>query len=165
MKQNLTSFPLSGISNIRLSTPVIIFLFVCSLSLRSYAVSPGLDIKSVYDHLKEGNTEVLKDTVRIQNIQFKSGTATLLPGDADYLNYIANYLIRIPTAQLALIGYTDNTGDNKKNLELSRKRAASVKDYLIGREIPRNQIQSDGRGPLNPIADNSTLEGRQKTDE
>ncbi|MEO8085261.1 MAG: OmpA family protein [Bacteroidota bacterium] len=162
MKQILKTFRKYRIGNAWFSTPALILVFVSSIGLKAKPVSSGLDIKSVYDHLKEGNTEVLKDTVRIENIQFKSGTATLLPGDTAYLNYIANYLIRIPTAHLSLIGYTDNTGNNDKNLKLSKERAASAKSYLVAHEIPRDQINSDGKGPLNPIADNSTVEGRQR---
>ncbi|TAH40566.1 MAG: OmpA family protein [Bacteroidetes bacterium] len=136
-------------------------IILCTLSVRLFALSGGLDIKRVYDHLKIGNTEVLKDTVRMQNILFETGTAKLLPSDITYLNYISNYLIRIPTANLMLIGYTDNTGTQERNLELSRKRALAVKDYLISQRIPKSQIRSDGRGQGNPIADNSTPEGRQ----
>lgn len=167
MKKVIQIFNSISLSNYRITLikfPLGIVPFMCFILLSpgSFSIGGGLDIKSVYDHLKEGNTEVLNDTVRIQNIQFESGTAKLLSSDTSYLNYIANYLIRIPTAYLSLMGYTDNVGKYENNVELSRKRAESVKNYLIAHEIPRDQLHSDGRGPLNPVADNSTKEGRQQ---
>ena len=64
-------------------------------------------------------------------------------------------------------GFTDNQcsgcqeGHYRHNLELSRRRAAAIQEYLVSHGIAANRIESHGRGEANPIGDNNTEEGRQ----
>ena len=60
------------------------------------------------------------------------------------------------------MGYSDSTGDYSYNVSVSRFRANTIKTYLIGKGIDSSQIEADGLGPLNPIASNSTAEGRRQ---
>jgi OmpA-OmpF porin, OOP family len=53
-------------------------------------------------------------------------------------------------------------GNRLKNVGLSKKRAEAVKAYLVGKGIAANRIQTKGFGPDNPIAPNTTPEGRLK---
>lgn len=62
----------------------------------------------------------------------------------------------------AVVGYTDSKGDAKYNLELSKKRAAAVRDFLIAGGVPSNKLRIVGRGAKDPIASNDTEEGRAK---
>ena len=57
-------------------------------------------------------------------------------------------------------GHTDNTGDNAYNLELSQKRAEAVKKYLTEHGIDPVRLTPKGYGDAQPIADNSTPQGR-----
>jgi OOP family OmpA-OmpF porin len=57
-------------------------------------------------------------------------------------------------------GYTDIIGSDSYNLRLSDRRAASVVDYLVQRGVNPNIISARGYGKANPIASNSTAEGR-----
>ncbi|WP_231561154.1 OmpA family protein [Sphingobacterium sp. T2] len=59
-------------------------------------------------------------------------------------------------------GHTDSTGEEKYNIWLSEKRAASVKKYLEDGGVSASRITTKGYGPNKPIADNKTPEGRQK---
>ncbi len=64
--------------------------------------------------------------------------------------------------EVAIQGYTDNTGNDGINLPLSENRAKSVYTYLTSCGVSTNQIKSvQGLGSTNPVADNSTAAGRQ----
>lgn len=67
-----------------------------------------------------------------------------------------------PDTDLLVIGYTDNVGSQSYNKPLSEQRAQSVKDYLISKGIASSRLTSTGKGIEDPIADNSTAEGRAK---
>jgi OmpA-OmpF porin, OOP family len=57
-------------------------------------------------------------------------------------------------------GHTDSTGPHAFNVRLSRERARSVRQYLLGRGIPPGRLGATGYGPDQPLADNNTEEGR-----
>ena len=57
-------------------------------------------------------------------------------------------------------GHTDASGPQAHNLKLSKARAASVRNYLVGKGIAATQLTSDGFGAARPIATNETEEGR-----
>ncbi len=61
---------------------------------------------------------------------------------------------------MKIIGHTDNTGTNAINDPLSVNRAASVRQYLAARGVDPARITIDGRGSHEPIADNSSAQGR-----
>jgi outer membrane protein OmpA-like peptidoglycan-associated protein len=61
-----------------------------------------------------------------------------------------------------LQGYTDSTGSDKYNLVLSDKRANSVRDYLVSRNVKPEQLSARGYGKADPIASNATPDGRAK---
>jgi outer membrane protein OmpA-like peptidoglycan-associated protein len=63
---------------------------------------------------------------------------------------------------LEIIGHTDNIGSEFYNLELSKKRAKSVANFLIAEGIDSKRIKYQGKGMTYPKADNSTQEGRDK---
>ena len=67
-----------------------------------------------------------------------------------------------PKTEIAIRGYTDNTGNYDYNVMLSRKRANAVRDYLVRKGINPLRITAEGYGPANPIATNSTAKGRAK---
>src|SRR5260370_12466610 len=61
---------------------------------------------------------------------------------------------------MVVYGHTDNVGAHDMNMDLSQKRANSVRDYLTGRGIPTDLIKAEGKGPDVPISDNGSVEGR-----
>jgi len=61
-----------------------------------------------------------------------------------------------------ITGYTDNVGRTDSNSALSQQRAAAVRDHLISLGADPQKFQVSGAGEANPIADNSTEEGRAK---
>lgn len=79
------------------------------------------------------------------------------------LQLIGKILKKNPDKKILIIGYTDNIGSDEYNMLLSLQRAQSVADYLIYVEnIDKNRIKIIGKGKANPIATNSTEEGRAK---
>jgi outer membrane protein OmpA-like peptidoglycan-associated protein len=77
-----------------------------------------------------------------------------------HLNLLATMLKEKPGYQLSVSGYTDNVGNAADNLILSHDRADNVKAYLIKQGVEEARITAEGYGLEDPIADNSTAEGR-----
>jgi outer membrane protein OmpA-like peptidoglycan-associated protein len=61
---------------------------------------------------------------------------------------------------MVVLGFTDNVGTRETNMDLSQKRAQSVRDYLVSKGIPADLIKAEGKGPDNPISENTSTEGR-----
>jgi outer membrane protein OmpA-like peptidoglycan-associated protein len=95
-------------------------------------------------------------------LTFNTGKATLEPASDEQLNNVAVILKAYPTAKIRLGGYTDNTGDSEENQHLSEERAQNVMAALTARGIDASRLSAKGYGEENPVADNSTAEGRQK---
>lgn len=95
-------------------------------------------------------------------VQFQSGSATLKVSSYQALDVVAELLSSNDDISLKLSGYTDSSGNAERNLQLSKERAAAVKTYLTGKGIAEGRISSEGYGIANPLADNSTVEGRAR---
>jgi outer membrane protein OmpA-like peptidoglycan-associated protein len=65
-----------------------------------------------------------------------------------------------PGLRLKLTGHTDSTGTDAVNLALSRRRAESVRQWLVAGGIDTGRLATEGRGAGEPIADNATEAGR-----
>ena len=63
-------------------------------------------------------------------------------------------------AYIEIVGHTDNVGDDNDNMELSKQRAATVRDYLVSKGIDASKMVVAGKGATMPIASNETEEGR-----
>lgn len=98
------------------------------------------------------------------NVYFELNSSNLIRTQQikDWLDLAKKYLIENPKAQLSLTGYSDNTGSLNLNMNLSKKRAESVRDLLMAEGFKSDNLRVYGKGPANPIADNDTDEGRAK---
>ncbi|MFV1982728.1 MAG: OmpA family protein [Thiohalomonadales bacterium] len=84
-------------------------------------------------------------------------------GKSDLKAYTAKIKPELAKAFVAvIIGHTDNKGDPKYNLDLSKRRAQSVRDYLIANGALAFKLRIVGEGAKEPIASNDTKEGRAK---
>ncbi|MDE3126296.1 MAG: OmpA family protein [Bacteroidota bacterium] len=97
-----------------------------------------------------------------KNIQFNINSAELLPQDAIELNKIIDFLNDNPTVTIEVQGYTDNTGNEADNIQLSTQRAKAVANYLAIHGINYKRLSYKGYGSANPIANNDTEAGRIK---
>ena len=94
------------------------------------------------------------------NVTFDSSSATLKPAGANTLTGVAMVLKEYPKTAVNVIGYTDSTGGHDLNMRLSQQRADSVASALITQGVDASRIRTQGLGPANPIASNSTAEGK-----
>ncbi|MCL2888167.1 MAG: autotransporter domain-containing protein [Elusimicrobia bacterium] len=93
---------------------------------------------------------------------FDTDSYALIPKTREYLSRKADELKEINYSRVIITGHTDNTGNYKHNMTLSRDRARAAAGYLAELGIDRSKIEFKGEGPNRPVATNSTVEGRQK---
>lgn len=101
-------------------------------------------------------------TINLRNVFFKTDSATLLEESKFQLGALYRIMRQHPTMQIEVRGYTDNRGDDAYNLALSRRRAAAVEAWLIGKGIDARCISAQGFGEDNPIQSNETEAGRAR---
>lgn len=95
-----------------------------------------------------------------ENILFTVGKATLRAESYPELKRLARLLKENPSVKIEVSGHTDNTGSASLNKKLSKARALSVKRYLESQDINPDRIEYEGYGFDQPIAPNTTVEGR-----
>lgn len=104
--------------------------------------------------VKVGNAIVLK------GLEFKAGSAIISTTSELVLARALSTFLKNPTMEVEIRGYTDNTGEAKKNLRLSQNRADAVKMWLVKHGIPTARIKAKGYGSADPVATNASAEGR-----
>lgn len=96
-----------------------------------------------------------------RGILFDSGSDRIKPESYGTLKEIATVLSENPTVRVNIIGHTDSDGDDAKNLELSKSRAAAVKEALSKEfAIDASRMQTDGKGESQPAGANETPQGK-----
>ena len=96
-------------------------------------------------------------------ILFATNKADLNATSKASLTQFAEELKENRDMDIAIIGHTDNTGSDAINNPLSKNRAQSVSKFLKSQGVASAQIKTiDGQGSTNPVADNSTAEGRKQ---
>jgi outer membrane protein OmpA-like peptidoglycan-associated protein len=94
-------------------------------------------------------------------ILFDVASDVIKPESYGVLKEIAGVLKDNPSVRVKIIGHTDSDGDNGKNLDLSKRRAAAVRNKLLGEfKIEAGRLETDGMGESKPVADNATKEGK-----
>lgn len=105
---------------------------------------------------------VKKFTGVIQGIEFDRGKETIRPVSTPTLDAALKVLTDYPKLRVMISGHTDTDGSRETNIDLSKRRAESVKTYFVSRGIDAGRIETRGVGPDEPIADNKTAAGKQK---
>lgn len=115
-------------------------------------VVAGLEVKEV-----EGGVRYTLSA----DILFDFDKATLRPQASAALKALSEDVRRrFPEARFLVDGYTDAKGSDAYNLKLSKRRAESVKDFLVKRQdFAAGTVDVEGRGEANPVAPNETPEG------
>jgi len=115
--------------------------------------------------MSQKETELL-DTgmIRLQDVNFDTGKATIKPESESVLDEVGNILARWPELRIEIGGHTDSRGSDAYNKNLSDARAKAVLDYLINKfpELKPEQFSSKGYGETQPIASNTTQLGMAK---
>ncbi|MEM9327251.1 MAG: OmpA family protein [Bacteroidota bacterium] len=100
-------------------------------------------------------------TVQLRNVLFQRGTIDFIGGSELELDRVVEMMESNPSIRILVKGHTDNVGDPTKNLQLSRRRAKKVKDYLLENGIASSRVQSRGYGGNDPIASNNSEDTRK----
>lgn len=93
-------------------------------------------------------------------INFDTGKAIISANSTPLLDNIADTAKRCPDANFEVGGHTDSTGQLSSNITLSQQRANAVVNYLVNKGLASERFIARGYGPEQPIADNSTSQGR-----
>lgn len=94
------------------------------------------------------------------NITFETDSYNLKTNFYSVLNSVGVVLAKYTDTTMSVTGYTDNTGSRQYNQTLSERRAHSVADYLVTRQVAQSRMYVQGLGFEQPIADNTSAEGR-----
>lgn len=95
-------------------------------------------------------------------INYDTNGFTLAANSQGLVAQIADKLKACPDARVAVIGFTDNTGNDAINVPLSGNRAKSVADALVSDGVAADHVSSRGEGSANPVATNDTVQGRSQ---
>jgi outer membrane protein OmpA-like peptidoglycan-associated protein len=96
----------------------------------------------------------------LKGVNFESGSSALTPDSYTVLDDVVRSLQAYPEVKVEIRGHTDSQGPAGFNLELSHKRADSVKQYLVNSGIDPSRVATVGVGEEEPVSSNSTPEGR-----
>ena len=99
---------------------------------------------------------------RSYHIEFETGSAVIRPASYPMLDEIFQSAVVAEGLKLGAYGHTDNSGSDDVNVPLSEKRAAAVRDYLLGKGLAADRIETKGYGSSKPVADNGTADGRSR---
>jgi len=94
------------------------------------------------------------------SVLFETDESSLRDTATERLNAVANALNENEDTSIVIEGHTDSRGSDSYNEELSRERAASVRDFLTSRDVDPSRVEIVGRGEDDPVASNDTPEGR-----
>jgi outer membrane protein OmpA-like peptidoglycan-associated protein len=98
----------------------------------------------------------------IQNVEFDIDKYNIKPQYQPELDKAVELLSKNPNANVTVAGHTDNTYTRAYNIQLSKRRAEAVKNYLVQKNIDAQRISIEYYGFDKPIADNNTVQGRSK---
>lgn len=119
---------------------------------QSGAASLGVDVIEMPDGSLKVNIP--------STVSFDTGKYNLKPALLPVLDSVARALVQHPELRAVSVGHTDSTGSYATNQTLSQNRAYAVTNYLSSQGVSPSRMTAQGRGPSEPIADNSTAQGR-----
>ena len=128
---------------------------VCKMYITNFRVA---------DATEDTRSKFLTDGKLISyGIYFDSGKDIVKPQSYGAIKEMATILHENPNVKVLIVGHTDSDGDDKMNLDLSKRRAENVKKVLVSEfKIDGARITTDGKGESEPIADNKTIENKAK---
>lgn len=127
------------------------YMDVQEVELREQLAGSGVQIQRNGDQL---------NLIMPGNITFNTNEYSVRPQFMPILDSIAKILYKYKDTRLLVTGHTDSTGSNDYNYNLSNRRARGVANYLSAQGVNQNRLISQGLGPDQPIADNTTPSGR-----
>lgn len=122
---------------------------------------PGFDLPSALasDELKR--EDLLGQLFRLENVLFDVGKSSIREVSKEMLERLVTVMNKFPDLNIEVQGHTDNDGPADGNLRLSKHRAEAVRKFLMTRGIDGSRVDAEGYGMTQPIAPNTTKEGKQ----
>lgn len=96
----------------------------------------------------------------VTNLNFDFNRSKVRDDVKKRLSRVIQLLKEMPDIDVEIVGFTDDVGSKAYNLDLSLRRAESVRDYMVAQGIDRRRLSVAGRGMADPFVSNSTPEGR-----
>jgi outer membrane protein OmpA-like peptidoglycan-associated protein len=124
------------------------------------------DAKAVAAHAALAKLASIKEEARgtvitlSGSVLFRSNESTLMPGADTRLDQVVAAFATTNDRNVVVEGYADSQGNDAYNLDLSQRRADTVRSYLVRQGYPADRVLAEGMGEQRPIADNATSEGR-----
>jgi outer membrane protein OmpA-like peptidoglycan-associated protein len=115
--------------------------------------------------IKDAKVERVGEGIKItfnSGILFDVGSDKLKPVAEQNAEQLAKILNKYEDTKILIEGHTDSTGSHSTNMTLSKGRAESVARSLKSQGVVDQRISTDGYGPDQPVADNTTVDGRQQ---
>jgi len=106
--------------------------------------------------LTYGQTRTIKET-----LLFSTDKSELTSGHISALDQLLNTLKLIENFSIVVSGHTDSEGEPEHNIDLSERRASSVAEYFVQKEISKNKITKSFFGETKPVSSNDTDQGKQ----
>lgn len=140
----------------------VFFLIASSTAYGSVTVAQNGEFEQTISILKSDEIKKQLDEKgkAVLYINFDTDKAILKADGKEAVAEIAKTMNGDKSLKVSIDGYTDNTGSPDHNLKLSQARAETVKEELIRSGIADNRLSAKGYGQENPVADNSTEEGK-----
>ncbi len=135
------------------------------------AVGAGIGVymdkqaEKLEEELKDAEIERVGESIRVtfdSGIMFGFDNHALTPEAQETIMKFASILNEYPDTNITIQGHTDNKGSHKYNLDLSKRRAESVNNYLKMQQVSGDRMMTYGFSFDRPIAENTTEEGRAK---
>ena len=125
---------------------------------RSYKHDDEADERRAREALADIEKKI--EAGNLPKIQFEFDRDAITPESDPTLLLVAELLKKNPRLKVICLAHTDSVGTAEYNLDLSERRARSVKSFLVKAGVPPPSIRFRGMGYERPLADNSTDEGR-----
>jgi OOP family OmpA-OmpF porin len=145
-----------------LTAGLLALILLCILCILFHA-------ESIHRHLEppaqgeEAKVQAsIDEQIAGQTIEFDLGSPSISSRGMALLDRLVPILQSAPQTRIEIGGHTDNTGDPGYNLDLSRRRATAVREYLVSKGVEERRLTAVGYGQERPTADNGTPQGRLK---
>ncbi len=127
-------------------------------------IPDGVEVRNGADPLDYADDIVsvpVGSNIIVRNLEFETGKAQISDRSERILNGLLKAMRAAPQKEFLIIGHTDDVGERDNNMILSRDRAEAVKNWLIGQGIDAGRLETEGKGPDQPLVPNTDAESRQ----